>query len=73
MAMKKKKAKKKTSTKATRSRVKAPKFLTLKQFKVLAEATRRHRISAARTRKAPSAPASPPIDLSKGFDPYEDD
>lgn len=59
--------------KANASPVNAPKFLTLRKFKTLAEATRRQRISAARTKASQTADPAAVVDLSKGFDPAEED
>lgn len=64
---------KRSAKKATASTVKAPKFLTGRQFKALAEGARRQRISAARTRVASTADTAVDVDLSRGFDPTEED
>ena len=66
-------ARKRSANKANAPSVKAPKFLTLRKFKTLAEATRRQRISAARTKVRQTAYAATVVDLSKGFDPAEED
>ena len=69
MAIKRKK--KKAAKAAKKAKPPVPRFLTTRQFKKLAEATRRQRISVARKGGAIPA-AAPEIDLSVGFDPGED-
>ena len=82
MAMKKKRAAKKAKKRAVKKKVTKkdqPAFLKRRHFKKLSEVTRRQRISAAHRQRAAmpeeSAPAAPEstIDLSTGFDPYEED
>jgi hypothetical protein len=82
MAIKKRRDKKSAAT--TRSKKKPakvasaePAFLSVQKFTKLREMTRRQRISVARRQQAAPAEsratASPDLDLTSGFDPYEDD